>query len=119
MNRRTVIITAIGYTGLSGCTSSGSEPPTVSNETIEQCEESYLRERKSGEAHSEVISTGVKEDWRTYIVESAWGHSYLDSEDREVVVDHYEKAYYHVSEDGTYRTGEAKSDPTSGTEMDC
>jgi len=97
----------------------GTGPPDVPNETLEQCEEAYLQERKSGDPHSEVISTEAKGGWRMYTVESAWGHSYRDSEDREVIVDHYEMAYYHVSEDETYRTDEAESDPTSGTEMDC
>lgn len=119
MNRRTVIITALGFAGLSACNSRESGPPSVSNETIEQCEVSYLRERKSGDPHSEVISTEAKDDGRTYTVESAWGHSYRESEDTEIVVDHYEKAYYHVSKDGTYRTDEADSDPTNGKEMDC
>lgn len=119
MNRRVVIFTAISFAGLSGCNSMDVEPPHVSNETIEQCEESYLRERNSGDPHSEVISTEAEGDWRTYTVESAWGHSYRDSEDREVVVDHYKKAYYHVSEDATYRTDEAESDPASGKEVDC
>lgn len=119
MERRRVLITAISFAGLSGCSSMEVDPPSVPNETIERCEESYLRERKTGDPHSEVIATEARRDWRTYTVESAWGHSYRDSDDREVVVDHYERAYYHVSEDTTYRTDEAESDPTSGREIDC
>lgn len=119
MNRRTVIVTALSFAGLSGCNLRESEPPTVSNRTLEQCEETYLRERNSGDPDPEVISIEAKEDWRTYTVESAWAHHYRDSENRSVVVDHHEQAYYHVSEEGTYRTDEADSDPTNGKEMDC
>lgn len=125
MKRRDVLAGAICVGVLPGCTSfpsdspDASNPPEVSNRTIETCEQAYLGDRKSGDPNPDVVSTEVSGDWRTYTVESEWGHSYRDSDDQVVIVDHYERAYFHAGDEGIYRTEGAETDPTSGQKMNC